>query len=290
MSPKDTVKINKNPANEFKVPKSILNTAKGLQFLSYSWATKFAVKLFKTPVKHRTPEREKMMANSAQKELVHIPIIEETIMTYTYGFSKRRVLLIHGWSGRGTQLFKMADSLLENGFMTISFDAPAHGLSTGSTTMMPEFIECIKVLEEKHGGFEIGIGHSLGGIALLNSVKEGVNFNKIITIGAGDLISDIIKSFVHKLELKPIIEDKIKAHFYKKFQENIDNYSGSIAASSVKIKTLVIHDTEDKEVPVSCAHALRQNLEQGQLLITNNLGHNRILKDDFVIKRIIKFI
>ena len=54
MSSKDTVKINKNPANEFKVPKSILNTGKTLQFLSYSLATKFAVKLFKTPLKHRS--------------------------------------------------------------------------------------------------------------------------------------------------------------------------------------------------------------------------------------------
>ena len=290
MSSKDTVKINKNPANEFKVPKSILNTGKTLQFLSYSLATKFAVKLFKTPLKHRKPEREKMMAKSAQKEMVHIPIIDKTIMTYTYGFSKRKVLLIHGWSGRGTQLFKIADTLLEYGYMTISFDAPAHGFSTGSTTMMTEFIECIKVLEEKYGDFEIGIGHSLGGMALLNSVKDGVKFDKIVTVGAGDIISDIIKNFVQKLELKPIIEDKIKAHFFKKFNKNIDHYSGSIAATSVKIQTLVIHDTEDKEVPVSCAHALRQNLEQGQLLITNNLGHNRILKDDFVIKRIIEFI
>jgi pimeloyl-ACP methyl ester carboxylesterase len=290
MSPKDSVKINKNPANEFKIPKSILNTAKVLQFLSYNLATIFSVKLFKTPIKHRTPEREKMMAKSAQKEMVYIPSIDKTIMSYTYGFSRRKVLLIYGWSGRGTQLYKIADSLLENGFMTISFDAPAHGLSTGKTTMMTEFIECIKVLNEKHGNFEIGIGHSLGGMALLNSIKEGVEFKKAITIGAGDVISDIIKSFVQKLELKSIIEEKIKLHFYNKFNKNIDDYSASVAATSVNIQTLVIHDSSDSEVPVSCAYALRQKLDKGQLLITNSLGHNRILKDNFVIKQIIEFI
>jgi len=290
MPQKDSVKINKNPANEFKVPKSILKTGKTLQFISINLATKFAIKLFQTPIKYRAPEREKMMAKSAQKEMVYIPNIDKTIMTYSYGFSKRKVLLIHGWSGRGTQMYKIADSLLENGFMTISFDAPAHGLSTGKTTLILEFVECIKVLEEKYGSFEIGIGHSLGGMALLNSVKEGTKLDKIITIGAGDLISDIIKNFVNKLELKPIIEGKIKAHFYKIFNKNIDDYSAGIAACDVKIQTLVIHDTEDKEVPVSCAYSIRQNLEQGQLLITNNLGHNRILKDDFVIKQLVEFI
>ena len=87
-------------------------------------------------------------------------------------------------------------------------------MGAGKTTLMTEFIECIKVLEHKYGNFEVGIGHSLGGMALLNSVKEGVNFQKSITIGAGDIISDIIKNFVQKLELETIIEEKIKMHFY----------------------------------------------------------------------------
>ena len=68
-----------------------------------------------------------------------------------------------------------------------------------------------------------------------------------------------------------------------------DNYSSSIAAKDVKIPTLVIHDSDDDEVPVSCAHNIRQNLEQGEILITNGLGHRRILKDSHVLNRIIEF-
>ena len=53
---------------------------------------------------------------------------------------------------------------------------------------------------------------------------------------------------------------------------------------------MVIHDTEDAEVPVSCAHHIRQNLEQGEILITNGLGHRKILGDSKVIRRIVQFI
>jgi len=53
---------------------------------------------------------------------------------------------------------------------------------------------------------------------------------------------------------------------------------------------LVIHDTEDKEVPVECAYNIRKNLSFGEILITNGLGHTRILKDNIVIDRIIEFI
>lgn len=281
-----TIKPNTVP----KIPVSIIVTGKILQFIAPPLATLFAINLFRTPIRFKTPARENMMAKSAQKKLVLIPELKKEVMVYSYGYSKRKVLLIHGWSGRGTQLFKIADKLLENEFMTISFDAPAHGKSTGKTTMMTEFVKTAMFLEKEYGPFEIAVGHSLGGMTVLNGVKLGLNVKKAIVIGSGDVITDIIKEFVAKLELKPTMVAKIKSQFYKKFGEDIDNYSAYIAAKSVRIPILVIHDTEDAEVPVSCAHHIRQNLEQGEILITNGLGHSRILKDTRVIDRIIEFI
>lgn len=273
-----------------KIPASIIATGKILQFIAPPLAVLFAIKLFRTPIRFKTPARENMMAESAQKKMVLIPELKKEVMVYSYGYSKRKVLLIHGWSGRGTQLFKIADKLLENGFMTISFDAPAHGKSTGKTTMMNEFVKTAQFLEKEFGPFEIALGHSLGGMTVLNAIKQGLNAKKGIVIGSGDVITDIIKEFVAKIQLKPIMADKIKHQFYKNYGEDIDNYSAYIAAKSVKIPILVIHDTEDAEVPVSCAHHIRQNLEQGEILITNGLGHSRILKDSQVIDRIIEFI
>ena len=273
-----------------KIPASIIVTGKILQFIAPPLAVLFAIKLFRTPIRFKTPAREKMMAESAQKKMVLIPELNKEVMVYSYGYSKRKVLLIHGWSGRGTQLFKIADKLLENGFMTISFDAPAHGKSTGKTTMMNEFVKTAQFLEKEFGPFEIALGHSLGGMTVLNAIKQGLNAKKGIVIGSGDVISDIIKDFVAKIQLKPKLVDKIKHRFYKNFGEDIDNYSAYIAAKSVKIPILVIHDTEDADVPVSCAHHIRQNLEQGEILITNGLGHSRILKDTKVINRILEFI
>jgi len=273
-----------------KIPASIISTGKILQFIAPPLATLFAIKLFRTPIRFKTPEREKMMAESAQKKMVLIPELNQEVMVYSYGYSKRKVLLIHGWSGRGTQLFKIADKLLENGFMTISFDAPAHGKSTGKITMMHEFVKTALFLEKEFGPFEIAIGHSLGAMTVLNSIKQGLNVKKAIVIGSGDIITDIIKEFVTKLQLKSKIVTKIKHRFYKAFGEDIDNYSASIAAKEVKIPTFVLHDTEDADVPASCAHYIRQNLERGEILITNGLGHSRILKDSQVINRIIEFI
>jgi alpha-beta hydrolase superfamily lysophospholipase len=82
----------------------------------------------------------------------------------------KRVLLVHGWSGRGTQLFKIADELLKQGYSTISFDAPAHGKSPGKTTIMVDFITTIEI-NKQFGPFDAAIGHSLGGMSVLNAKK-----------------------------------------------------------------------------------------------------------------------
>lgn len=99
-------------------------------------------------------------------------------MTYEYGKSDRKVLLVHGWSGRGTQLFKIADELLDNGYSVVSFDAPAHGKSKGNTTIMSEFIASILEIEKQYGPFEFAIGHSLGGMSVLNAIKDGLKVKK----------------------------------------------------------------------------------------------------------------
>lgn len=280
----------KPQVNYTKIPKSILITGKLLQFLSAELATKFAIKLFRTPIKFKTPKREILMAKSAKTEMILIPELKKEICIYHYGYSKKKILLVHGWSGRGTQLYKIADKLLENGMMTISFDGPAHGNSTGKTTMMNEFVTTILFLEKKYGPFDYAIGHSLGGMAVLNAIKQGFQIKKAISISAGDKITDIIKSFVEKIELKPKIVNKIKANFYKKFKDDIDNYSASEAAKSVQIPTLVIHDSNDLDVHVSCAVNIRHNLTHGSLFITKSLGHRRILKDKDVINKIISYL
>ena len=202
-----------------KISRSIIIIGKILQCIAPRLATSYVIKLFGTPIRFKTPEREKMMAKSAQKEMLLIPELNKKVMVYTYGYSKRKVLLVHGWSGRGTQLYKIADKLLENGFMTISFDAPAHGKSEGKYTMMTEFIAINKFLDNKYGPFEFAVGHSLGAMAVLNSIKQGLTLKKAIIIGSGDIITDIINVFVNKLELKHKMAKKMKRYFFKKYGE-----------------------------------------------------------------------
>jgi len=278
------------PNQSLQIPKIITLTAKLLQAISPKLATLFAAKLFTTPLKHRIPKRELHMEQDSRQEKLLIPKINKKINVYHYGESKRKILLVHGWSGRGTQLFKIAEELLKRGFSTVSFDAPAHGKSGSKTTLMPEFIASILEIEKQFGPFEFAIGHSLGGMSILNAIKEGLSVKKAVIIGSGDIIQDIMDDFILKMELKPETASMMKAHFEKKFGVEMESYSSSFAAKSVAIPILIIHDENDNEIDVKAAHNIHQHLKKGEILITAKLGHRKILGDKKVIENIINFI
>ncbi|RUA12621.1 MAG: alpha/beta hydrolase [Flavobacteriia bacterium] len=273
-----------------KIPRSLINSAKALQFVSKDLTAVFLGKIFATPPRFKTPEREKMMEKSAKSEFFRIDSIEKDIKIYTYGFSKKKVLLAHGWSGRGTQLYNLADKILENRMMVISLDAPAHGSSSGKITNMLEYLETLKFIDEKYGPFHAAIGHSWGGMTLLLAVANGLRTEKLVTIGADDKISEVLISFVKKFELKPVIAKKIKIFYDKKLNRNIDELSSTKSAEKITIPTLVVHDSEDLFVPVSSAYRIRQKLKKGTILVTHGLGHHKIFKNPKVIQKIINFI
>ena len=195
------------------IPIPVRCFAKTLELISSRLASFFGIRLFITPVNFPIPKREQYMLKSAQKKRLQIPEIKKEIEILSYGYSKKKVLLVHGWSGRSTQLFAFADKLLENGFMVISFDGPAHGKSTGRTTMMPEFLKTIEKINTTFGPFEAAIGHSFGAISLYNAASNFLTIKALIAIGSGDKISDIISNFAKNLYLKekPCLPLKTKA-------------------------------------------------------------------------------
>ena len=280
----------KKPNQTLKIPRIILVVGKFLSFISTKLVVLYAARLFTTPIKYKIPKRELEMDAKSRQETIAIPNIERNIVLYHFGESPRKVLLVHGWSGRGTQLVKFAEELVKLGYSTISFDAPAHGKSSGSRTLMPEFIESILEIDRELGPFEAAIGHSLGGMSLLNATKKGFEVQRLVTIGSADIVKDIIDDFIKRLELKPEIGDLLRLHFEETASGTMDSYSSYHAATGIEFPVLIVHDQDDDEVPASCALHIHKNLKHGTLLLTKNLGHRKILGNEKVIEKVLNFI
>lgn len=278
------------PTTSHAIPKTILFATGILDKISPHFSVLFAAKLFTTPIKHPIPKREFAMDKNSLQTSLHVKTINKEIVIYQLGDSPRKVLLVHGWSGRGTQLFKIAESLVKNGYSVVSFDAPAHGKSAGKSSIMVEFIESIHEINQTFGPFEAAIGHSLGGMALFNAVKDGFKINHLVTIGSGNIVNDIIDDFASKIKLKKSTAILLNNHFERKYNKTMNSYSAYLSASEITIPVLVIHDEDDHDVPVSAAIHIHKHLKNGSLMITKKLGHRKILGDERVIEKTIEFI
>lgn len=272
------------------IPRPVILISKSVHFVSSKLAVRLAARLFTTPINFKTPERELVMAKSAQKKSLTIKKNGKDINLLSYGYSKKKVLLVHGWAGRSTQLFAFADKLLEKGYMVISFDGPAHGKSSGKTTNLLDFLATIEQIDKEYGPFDAAIGHSFGGISLYNAVSDFLNVKTFVSIGASDKISSIVKQFVENLRLAKSTYPKLQTFFEKKWGVMIDDYASGHVSKKIDIPVLIIHDTEDGDVPVSNAYNIRQNLQKGSLLITHGLGHTKILRDRNIVNKTVEHI
>lgn len=273
-----------------EVPRYIKNTSKVLQTLNKNMAAAFALKLFETPIKYKIPKREQKMYEVSHKSKLTLPESGKEIVVYENKFGSKKVLLVHGWNGRGTQLVSIAKAFKELNYTIISFDAPGHGKSAKTTANMKHFIEAIFELDKKYNGFDVMIGHSLGGMSVINSLGRGLITDKAVIIGSGNTTKAITEDFLGTIGMKQKLTPTLINLFEKKYNDKMTNYDVADQALKVNVPVLIIHDKNDKDVPFTAAEAISKNLENNELLITTGLGHRKILGDEKVIEKIVQFV
>jgi len=273
-----------------EVPRYIKNTSKVLQTLNKNMAAAFALKLFETPIKYKMPKREQKMYEVSHKSKLTLPESGKEIVVYENKFGPKKVLLVHGWNGRGTQLVSIAKAFKELNYTIISFDAPGHGKSTKTAANMKHFIEAVFELDKKYNGFDVMIGHSLGGMSVINSLGRGLQTDKAVIIGSGNTTKAITEDFLGTIGMKQKLTPILINLFERKYNDKMTNYDVADQALKVNVPVLIIHDKNDKDVPFTAAEAISKNLQKNELLITTGLGHRKILGDEKVIEKIVQFV
>lgn len=262
-----------------------------LRFLEWVYppaAVKIALKYFYTPIPFKRPDREAKTFEQAKRQ--ELMIGRKRITVYTWGKADKKILLVHGWSGRATQFYKIKNYLLSRGFQVIAFDAPAHGENKDAkTTHMLEFVESIERVNMTFGPFYGAIGHSLGGLAILNAYNKGFKVEKIAVIAAPSSIANVVRDFCQRIKAGEKTEKGIVANLIAEYQVPLEHYSGQEQAPTVKANGLIVHDIHDHDVSVEEGRMLNKSWKSSRLHLTKRLGHRRVLRDKFAVPLIADF-
>ena len=272
------------------LPPAFRFTLRILEFLNPYLAMRLAAFFFAKPLRYQFLERETPVLLKAQKSSVHIHGVDKSVFCYHWQGKGPKIMLMHGWSGRATNFFKIIEKLMLLDYDIYAFDAPAHGRSSGVTTNLPEFILTMEALLNQWGPFETVLGHSGGGFSSAQVCAQHPEIKKLILISPFDRSIDLFENYFDLIGLGQKARKLMIDYFFRKTNKKMSEFSTAFSASSIQANTLVIHDENDREVPLFNAINIDKNLKKGKLIITKGLGHRRILRDERVIDEIFYFL
>lgn len=272
----------------FKVPASIRFLAKLLNRISIKLAVKLGLSLFFKPLPFGIPEREKPFREKAIKHELLTKNARE-FLVFELKSEGSKVLMIHGWSGRASQFFKIADFLHEKGYHVFCIEAPQHGELQGERAHMFDFVDAIEETHSRFGEIDLAIGHSLGGMALFNALARNLWFQKLVTIGSPANIRGVVADFCDKIEFDETIQKHILGYIEERYQLKVEEASSDYLCQLFRPEGLIIHDVYDQDVSVDFARLMHEKWRGSKYLETEGLGHRQVLRDESTLEAIYDF-
>lgn len=201
------------------------------------------------------------------------------------------VLLCHGWQSRGTTFYVLIDALVATGFKVLAWNAPAHGSSPGNKTdifdMTKALLEDLKQQNLRPVAF---VGHSMGG-AILGILGKYINLPKpIVMISSPSQILPVFQKFFDASHLPKKVQDLVFSRINQLGDYTLDEISLVNCQLQHEESALIIHDKSDKQVAFSEFEKLQTVWKKAHFHATNNLGHNRILRDEKIAELITQHI
>lgn len=246
-------------------------------------------RMFFTPSTYKlTPVEQQYLDRGRRFE---VSVHDKAVKCWKWG-SGPGILLAHGWNGRGIQLHRFIEPLVQRGFSAIAYDAPGHGESQGMTSSYFEFTDTIRTLLTSSNGIQIQgvIAHSLGASAAVNSIVKEHRSLGVVLIAPALRLAEVLYGFFDDLGLpKPIYHNLIK-EYEDQFGYHMDRDNPSNLLKDMESKVLIVHDKNDLTIPYVDSKELSNRFQNIELHTTERLGHKGVLTDRSVVDFAVNYL
>lgn len=261
-------------------------------FIRYvSWilpkqSAQWAEEIFLTPTRVPRPESEKTFFETAKKY-----VLSGGIAAFEWGpQAGPLVVLVHGWSGRGTQMGAFAGPLIQRGYRVVALDGPAHGSSEGEKTNVGDYARFLIRAQKELGPYKAIIAHSFGAGCSVLATSWGLQVGKLVLVAGPSHYEIVVRNYLDIIKISPSAQKYFFQSLAKKVGMPAKDLNVGNIGSKLNTPALVVHDTDDKEVPYVAALEIQKAWPHSKLLTTTGLGHRRILKDTSVVNQVAEFI
>lgn len=277
------------PEQELKYPKRLALIRFGFQTLGRvfpGWAARLAYYFFSTP---RLRARHKVSDPVLeQARLFEVLYGKRILKAYSWGDGDRTILLVHGWESRGTALRSFVPSLVEKGFRVVAFDGPAHGNSAGKQTNLIDFGGAVRAIMHHLGGVYGVITHSFGGastVYALGHLVPDLHVSKLVMVAVPASMERVYRNAVQTLRLPNSVAYRFRAILEDLSSQSLEDLELPVAFTKIDVEqALLVHDSEDRVVPIVNAEMIVASWPNAQLLKSKGYGHFRLMKNPDLVR------
>jgi pimeloyl-ACP methyl ester carboxylesterase len=295
------MELNLHPAFFWPINSTIVRSLKRLANLSgrRAWyrllwqfapqrAIEHGARQLLTPPVHGFPDAELRQMEEAR--LLPVPMVTGRLIGWRWG---RRhdpvVVLVHGWGGRGTQLKGFIEPLLARGFSVVTYDAPGHGMTGGPESSLPHFLRGLEAVLDHVGPVHALIGHSMGAaVAAMTMSRRADQVGRGVLIAPPAGLTESTYRIARLLGWDRALTAAVQRRIEYRFGIAWSDFEAERSAGSQEL--LVIHDRQDREVPLTDGLRHVRAWPRARLFETSGLGHRRLLADSMVIEATIDFV
>jgi pimeloyl-ACP methyl ester carboxylesterase len=267
-----------------------------LSLLAPGVAGRLASKLFLTPPPPRPLSARivNLFARASDRFTVGLTsalggVEEECRLSVAVWGQGPAVYLLHGWGGRAGNWVSFIDPLISAGFTAVVLDAPMHGDSPAQRTSILHFAAALSAVVESVGPARLLVGHSAGAAACALAMRNGLQTGGVALIGAPTDPTEYFEAFLRHLGISDRLHPSIRADVERRYGFRWADLALRPPERAAQTPALVVHDRDDLEIAYTGAERIMRAWPAATLVATNGLGHQRILRDDQVVQRVVEF-
>jgi pimeloyl-ACP methyl ester carboxylesterase len=211
------------------------------------------------------------------------------------GDGERRglVVYLHGIADNRQSGVGVAERLLPRGYDVFSFDARAHGLSSGSacTYGLHERHDVSRALDAVGASRAILLGHSLGAAVALQAAAVDPRVTAVVAASAFSDLPTIVRERARWLLLPGSYVEAALARAGEEARFSPADASPLALADRIAVPVLLLHGAADGKTPPSHSQRIHAALRGPRRLVQlPGVGHDEILGREEAWREIVSFL
>jgi pimeloyl-ACP methyl ester carboxylesterase len=193
-------------------------------------------------------------------------------------------------------MIALIEGIRQTGRDVIAIDLPGHGRSSGKKLNMRLGVSAIDAAWRHYGPFEAMVGHSFGGVIVLNGAQGSIQGiaarrpERMVMISSPASIPGLFAKVAGWLGIsgraRQVFEDEVK----RITGQPLCRFDGQSQLAEVNVPTLIVHARDDKEVAAKSAETYSGAGPRVRLHWADGFGHRRIIGAEPVVRVVSRFI